>query len=286
MIAMDALILLWFFILGAIIGSFLNVVVYRFNTGKSLNGRSHCLSCGACLLWYELVPVVSYLVQRGSCRSCHARITPRYLCVELLAGLLFLLVAQTFLFDPVLLPLNLGIAALLVVIMVYDLRHTIIPDELVLYLLALAVAYCLWDPIAQAVALPSYGVILGGLIPAAFFGILWAVSSGRWIGLGDAKLAVPLGLIVGASGNIRGSISMLILAFWIGAVVSVGMLALQRALRPTRVPKGGFLFLGRRLTIKSEVPFAPFLICAFFLVHLMRLDAFAISTMLAALFVG
>lgn len=263
---MGAFILVGFFVFGTIIGSFLNVVIYRFNTGKSLSGRSHCLSCGTPLSWYELVPLISYLAQRGACRSCHAHITPRYLAVELLTGLLFLLAAQAFLSDPVLLALNLGIVALLVVITVYDLRHTIIPDTLVLYLLVLAVAYVLWNPLVEATARPFLNALLGSALPAAFFGGLWLVSRGRWIGLGDAKLALPLGLIVG----LWGSVSMLLLSFWIGAIVSVSMLLLQK------VPRGGLLFGGLHLTMKSEVPFAPFLVCAFFLVQFIGVDVFAI----------
>jgi prepilin signal peptidase PulO-like enzyme (type II secretory pathway) len=282
---MDALILLWFFILGTIIGSFLNVVIYRFNTGKSLNGRSHCLSCGGLLSWYELLPVVSYVVQKGACRSCSARITPRYLYVELLTGLLFLFCAHLFLSDPVLLLFNLAITSLLVVILVYDLRHTIIPDELVLYLLVLAIAYTLWDQLLQTITLTSPERILGAVIPAALFGGLWYLSRGRWIGLGDAKLAVPLGLILG----IAGSVSMFMLAFWIGAGVSVSGIVLQKLLhgsfvRNIRRGQISLLFLGGPLTMRSEVPFAPFLICAFFLVHLVHVDAFALIDAAIALF--
>jgi leader peptidase (prepilin peptidase)/N-methyltransferase len=272
-----------FFVLGTIIGSFLNVVIYRFNTGKSLSGRSHCLSCSTRLSWYELVPIFSYLAQRGTCRNCGAHITPRYLYVELLTGLLFLFTAQEFLFDPVLLLLNLGIVSLLVVILMYDILHTIIPDELVVYLFAITVVYCLWDPSTQTVGLPSsrilFDALLGGIILAAFLGGLWLVSHGRWIGLGDAKLAFPLGLILGA----WESISMLMLAFWIGAVVSVSILVVQKMLLK-QVPQRGLLFCGRRLTMRSEVPFAPFLLCAFFLVHLFSLDAFAIINRVTTLF--
>lgn len=270
---MDTVILVWFFLLGTVFGSFFNVVIYRFNTGKSLGGRSHCLSCGKTLSWYELLPVISYLAQRGKCRRCSAHITGRYLAVELFTGALFLLVAQTFFFDPVLLALNLIIVSLLVIIVVYDLRHMIIPDALVLFLLAPAIAYVLWDPFAHALALPPVMAILGALIPAALFAGLWLVSRGAWIGLGDAKLAIPLGLIVGA----WESISMFILSFWIGAVVAVGLLLLQRIFATLKRRRGGQLFLRflkRPLTIKSEVPFAPFLVVAFLLVHFAHTDAF------------
>ena len=272
---MYVVILLWFFICGAVIGSFLNVVIYRFNTGKSINGRSHCLSCGTGLSWYELIPIFSYLLQGGVCRHCRARITRRYLLVEVFTGVLFVFVAVLFLPDLILVLLNLLITSVLVVIMVYDLRHTIIPDKLVAYLLVLALGYILWDSFTHSLLEPLYERALGGIVPAAFLGGLWLISSGRWIGLGDAKLALPLGLIVG----FLGSISMLLFAFWIGAIVSIGILLLQKI---GRVPRVGVLFNGSRLTIKSEVPFAPFLLCSFFLVHLMHLDAFNLVDILIA----
>ncbi len=270
---MEMWILAWFFILGAVFGSFFNVVIYRFNTGKSLGGRSHCLSCGKTLAWYELLPVVSYILQRGKCRHCSAHITARYALVELLTGALFLLVAKIFLLDPVLLVLNLIVVSLLVIIVVYDLRHMIIPDSLVLFLCIPALAMVLWDPLAFSLALPPLGALLGALIPAALFAGLWLVSRGTWIGLGDAKLAVPLGLMLGA----WGSISMFILSFWIGAVIAVGLLLIGRALKSLGRRRGGQLFLRflrRPLTIKSEVPFAPFLVAAFLLVHFAHIDAF------------
>ena len=137
---MGVAVLAWFFVLGTVIGSFLNVVIYRFNTGMSLAGRSRCLSCGTRLSWRELVPIISYLMQRGRCRSCRARVASQYLAVEMLTGVLFALIAHLFLFDTLLLLLNLGIAALLVVTVVYYLRHTIIHDGFVRCLFALSIA--------------------------------------------------------------------------------------------------------------------------------------------------
>ncbi len=265
--AMDMFV--WFFLFGTIIGSFLNVVIYRLNTGRSLNGHSHCLSCGMRLTWYELVPVVSYVYLLGRCRSCGARITSRYLAVELLTGVLFFLSAQAFYPEWVTLILALAISAVLTVIVVYDVRHTIIPDTLVLYLSILTLGFLLWDPLTQGIAFPSLTTLLGGLIPSAFLGTLWLVSRGRWIGFGDVKLAVPLGFLVG----FPESISLLVLAFWIGAVVSVSLLLLQWLFRHSSGARrnGGqrfLLFFVNPLTIQSEVPFAPFLVCAFFLAWL------------------
>ncbi|MBI4086784.1 prepilin peptidase [Candidatus Kaiserbacteria bacterium] len=296
------LFLTFFLLLGVIVGSFLNVVAYRFHTGKSLNGRSHCLSCGGRLSWYELVPIVSYTLQLGACGNCRARISPQYVLVELATGLLFLLVGRLFYTDVPFLVLHLGVVSLLVVITVYDLRHFIIPDELVLYLTALALAIRLWDPIARAVVIIPFDGIVGGLVPAGFFAGLWYISHGRWIGLGDAKLALPLGLVVG----LWGSISVVLFSFWIGAIVSVGLLLVQRISKrgvvfsrrslttasedqgtrsPVSYPSTGVAKHQRCFTMKSEVPFAPFLVCAFLLVAYAGADAFAVvDTVLAYLF--
>ena len=283
---MHVFILTWFFILGAIVGSFLNVVAYRLGSGRSMSGRSHCTSCEAQLRWYELVPMFSYLVQRGRCRKCAASIAVRYLVVEVVTALLFTIAASLFLYDPVLLALALGVISLLVVIGVYDARHTVIPDVLVFYLFIISIVYVSWDSIGQTIMLPGIETLFGGIVSAMFFFVLWYFSNGRWMGLGDAKLAFPLGLMLG----IWGSISMLILSFWIGAVVSVGLLCLQKIhtyLLGTRLSRGQrhLLFLPATLTIKSEVPFAPFLIAAFFLVFFWHVSAFSFLDTIVALFV-
>ena len=119
------------FILGTIIGSFLNVVIYRYNSGRSpLTGRSQCFSCGKILKPSELIPVVSFLVSRGRCTSCGTRISWQYIIVEVLTGIMFVAVfllgksaSETILL--------LAIFSTLLVIAVYDLRHQIIPDGLV-----------------------------------------------------------------------------------------------------------------------------------------------------------
>lgn len=255
--------LLYFFLLGTILGSFLNVVLCRTNTGRSLTGRSHCLSCTASLAWYELIPVFSYLLQRGRCRHCGARISVQYFAVELATGLVYVWVAAVFFGDLVSLVLNLIFATLLLAIAAYDLRHSIIPDRWVCYAAVVALVVVGWEVVATATVLPFVSAILGSVLAAALLGMLWLVSRGRWIGLGDVKLVIPLGFMVG----LWGSLSVLVFAFWIGAVVGVGLLGirwlLERVRGQSRLP---FITLPR--TMKSEVPFAPFLILAFFLVHL------------------
>jgi leader peptidase (prepilin peptidase)/N-methyltransferase len=158
--------------------------------------------------------------------------------------------------------------ALLVIILVYDLYHLIIPDELVVAVSLIAILI-----VCQASAwqistelLPHVYAALGAFL---FYGGLWKVSAGRWIGFGDAKLALPLACILGP----LGTFSFVVFSFWVGASVSVLLLGVQKLLQrgKHRLSKYGF-----SLTMKSEVPFAPFMIIAFLLVALFKLDVLAL----------
>src|SRR5688572_15032179 len=125
-----------FFILGLIIGSFLNVVILRTHTNKSFGGRSACMSCRSTLAWYELIPVISYLGLGGKCRSCKTNISIQYPLVELLSGIIFALIFykfyELFFADPFSFAISYGFYAtffaLLLVVSVYDFKHKIIPD--------------------------------------------------------------------------------------------------------------------------------------------------------------
>jgi leader peptidase (prepilin peptidase) / N-methyltransferase len=258
------------FIFGAVIGSFLNVVIYRLHTGKSINTPSHCLSCGTRLQWYELFPVFSYVFLGGRCRTCGAYVPFRYLFVELLTGFSFLLLWHLMQADLVFFFLNAILAAVLIVIAVYDVRHTIIPDELALAVGAVALVFLGYG--YTLVGDSSFIILnlLGGLGAGFFFFGLWYISKGRWLGLGDAKLALPLGVIAG----FYGVFSMVVLSFWVGAIISLSILAVQHVLKKG---KTSLLFPRHQLTIKSEVPFAPFLIIGFLLVHLFNADIFVIT---------
>jgi prepilin signal peptidase PulO-like enzyme (type II secretory pathway) len=105
---------------------------------------------------------------------------------------------------------------------------------------------------------------LGGVFAFSFYAALWAISRGRWIGFGDAKLAIPLGLLLGAVKTF----SLIVFSFWIGAVLSLVILFYQRL----RCPKSSMVKNGRYFTMKSEIPFAPFLVAAFILVYFFEAD--------------
>lgn len=250
------------FIFGLIIGSFLDVIVCRFHTGKSINGRSRCFSCGHTLSWFELFPFVSYLVLRGKCRSCEGYIPLRLLCTELSTGFLFLYVfLHTGL--SLFLLLFLVLTALLVVTVLYDYRHMIIPNE---FVVAIATIGFLYLVLLVYAGIPLQMLtlhFLSALGASGFYFVLWFMSKGRWIGLGDAKLAFALGLFLYP----LEAFSMVVFSFWIGAGISLSLLALQQLLKrgQKHLP-----FLPFTLTIKSEVPFAPFLIMSFVLVFFER----------------
>lgn len=260
-----ALIVPCVFILGAVIGSFLNVVILRLHTGRSLNDRSHCATCGTALSWYELVPLLSYAALLGRCRSCGARISPQYFLVELATGTAFALVFLAG-FDAVTLILSLLAVSVLIVIAGYDLKHLIIPDEAVALLAALAFALLGYEAWLSEDLWHALEGLLASACAFLFFAGLWYFSGGRWLGFGDAKLAIPLGMLVGLSGVF----SLIVFSFWIGAAVSLCILGIQALVSrgQSRLP-----FLRARLRMKSEVPFAPFLILSFLLVYLYGANA-------------
>jgi len=249
-------------IFGLIIGSFLNVVVLRWGE-KSVGGRSACMSCGRQLQWYEMIPVLSWLALGGKCRTCRMSISIQYPIVEATTGIVFALIGGS--------ALTLGaqlfgcaIAALLIAISVYDLYHTIIPDAWVYAFAVLAlVSQILFSPPGEL----SIWTVIAGPIAALPLFLLWAVSRGNWMGFGDVKLALGMGWLLGP---IYG-IAAIFFGFVIGAVISVGILLplphivkLFSRLGITSLPhaRGGF-------TMKSEIPFGPFLVISTFITWLL-----------------
>ena len=229
------------FIFGLIIGSFLNVVIFRLETEKSIFfARSECPKCGVVLKCNDLIPVLSFLIQKGKCRYCSKKISWQYPVVEIITALLFLFVIlsqQTknlYLLDPSLtfrMTFYLIIICFLIIIFVYDLRHYIIPDKIVFPAIIIGLAYRL----IYISEIGSY--ILSAFIPAIFFLSLILISKGKWMGLGDVKLAFLMGLILGWP-NI---LIAFLIAFFSGAIVGI------------------FLILFGKKGFKSQIPFGPFL---------------------------
>ena len=263
-------------IFGAIVGSFLNVVILRLHTGKSATGRSGCMSCKKQLSWKELFPILSFFALKGRCAHCGSGISQQYWLVEASTAIVFLLVwMQGFSFAYT--GFALVLASLLIVITAYDIRHTIIPNEVVYAFIV--VAFLAQVPLFgtySVVELPTHilFVVLSGLLVAAPLFLLWLFSRGQWMGLGDVKLAVGFGLALGV---FQGLMAVM-WGFIIGALVGVVLLYV-----PKVVKRFSLSPTDRELTMSSEIPFAPFLVFGFFLVFFFDLNLFSLIDQLFAL---
>lgn len=254
-----------FFALGLIIGSFLNVVVFRFNTERSFGGRSGCMICQNKLCWYELIPLISFFALKGKCRNCKAKISIQYPIVELISGLifasLFLKFQDIFFINTLVFSVSYAYHAtmfsILLIIGAYDFKHKIIPDALsfVFGILAFIGLFFFTNYLFYP-HIPSIIEFLSGILLALPFAFLWFISRGTWMGLGDAKLALGLGWLLGFSRLLSG----VILAFWSGAILGLIL-----------------IIFSKKYGIKSEIPFAPFLILGVLVAFLFELHLFSIS---------
>ncbi len=242
------------FAIGLFIGSFLNVAILRLNTGRSVvTGRSACARCARTLEWYELIPVLSFLGLRGKCRTCKQPISFQYPVVELLTAIVFVIT-----YTKVLLPggfntmswltflTALVAASLLIVILIYDVRHKIIPDQVVYPFILLALGAITYRAITVS-SFHWFTALVEGVVVALPFFLLWYFSKGRAMGFGDVKLALGMGWFLGLAAGF----AVFLLSFWIGGIIGLFLIGISR-----------------KYNLKSQVAFGPFLILAFFIVSI------------------
>lgn len=236
------------------IGSFLNVVVYRISVAENLLGRSYCPHCRTQVAWYDNIPLLSIILLRFKCRKCQKKISWQYPLVELGTGIMFLWVGLKF-FNPgdaySLVPTAyyMIMVSFLAVIFVYDVLYMEIPSIVLWPAVGLAVGYNLlvdWIHLGGEGVLGGGGLLgnstysgtLAAFLAFLFFFLLVSLSKEKWMGMGDALLVILLGLLLGWPQILLA----LFLAFAIGAVYGIILIA------------------SRIKSIKSQVPFAPFLI--------------------------
>lgn len=280
---MDLISILFIFIFGTLIGSFINVVALRYNTGQSIvSGGSKCFNCNTPLKWFELFPIISFLYLRGKCRTCQSSISKQYPIVEFLTGIVFVLVALR---QYRLWPLYSGFSdglmysllfflfysfvfSLLLAIGLYDIKHKIIPDGFVYTFIVLSLGKLALFFYCNNFILSTKDLfdLSAPFVLFVFFASMWLFSKGTWMGFGDAKLVFGIGALLGFVSGI----SAVILGFWLGTLWVIVMFLIQKLQKNT----------GQSLSFRSEIPFAPFLIAGAIIIFFTRFDLLNIGDFL------
>ncbi len=225
----SVLIVFWF-IFGTIIGSFLNVVALRSIKGENIvKKRSYCVHCKKTLAWYDLIPLISFIYAGGKCRQCKQKISAQYPIIELCAGLAAAIILTSN--STVGGFLVFASICLLLILAVIDQQTMLLPDKFILILLGIVIVY------AALLNHPIQSTIIALLIGPIFLGIIYLFTKGQGIGLGDVKLMAPIGLLLG----IQGVISTLFIAFIAGGILGIYLLLTKKAGPKTAVSFGPFL---------------------------------------------
>ncbi len=269
------LIFLFFaFALGSVIGSFLNVVIMRGAKDESLQGRSHCDHCDKMLGARELIPLVSFVYQKGRCRNCGIVLSVQYPLIELATGIVFAgviyytLLHAIILWDMALvmtLIILLASASAMIVIVAADLKYHIIPNGATLLLFLLGIAAALGrsglicfsaETICTAVSFNGIALdITASIAFILFFFAIWFLSRGRAMGFGDVKLIGATSLLLG----FPLSLVAFLFSFWLGGLWGI------------------FLLLTRMRGMKSQIAFGPFIIAGAVLAYFFGAQFLAVS---------
>lgn len=287
------------FAIGACVGSFVNVVVARFRVLPIAKARSKCLTCNTQIEKRDLIPIFSFLLLRGRCRNCGGKFSSEYMWVEIFMGVMAVMIWQIAIMSPAVVssvsevlaasqyaPMTtmtvgasagvaaegvivywkviamfvyyLAIFALLAVIALYDLRHKVVPMEFSGVLIVMGILASLYRVLVMG---DSYINLVAGVLVALPFGLIFAISKGRWVGFGDvmvyAGVGWALGLAMGAT--------ILFYSVWIGAVVAILLMMTE----------------SKSYGLKTELPFAPFIVIAAIIVFLTKADILGINDLLS-----
>ncbi|OGM28871.1 hypothetical protein A2801_02830 [Candidatus Woesebacteria bacterium RIFCSPHIGHO2_01_FULL_41_10] len=242
--------LLFILVLGLLIGSFLGAYTYRYPKDIPISkGRSKCPSCKHVIAWYDNIPLVSFILLGGKCRNCKKPISVQYALIESSTAVVFIL--TTLLYPWIVqnigwigslgifgLPLVLFFVTLLLAVFYIDFLHQLIPDSVVFIgIITTLVVFALGTE-------SFYLNLLSGLLAGSFLLMIHIVTAGRGMGLGDVKLALFIGLVLGA--NL--TVIWMLLAFILGATAGI------------------ILLLFKKVKLKERIAFGPFLVVSFFVV--------------------
>jgi leader peptidase (prepilin peptidase)/N-methyltransferase len=236
------------FVLGLVVGSFLNVCIYRLPRRESLNWPgSHCTSCDRPLSAYENIPLVSWLALRGRCRTCHARISAVYPIVELVTGIVFLAAYLLYGLSPLFVA-RAAFAAAMIVLFVIDLRHRILPNAITVPGIVVGFAASFWLPPGWRSAL--LGLAMGGGVLFAIGEVYYRLRGVEGMGMGDVKMLAMIGAFLGWPLMLL----TLILASFAGAIAGGLMMAAGRGSMQEALPFGTFLAVGALVSAVAGDP--------------------------------
>jgi leader peptidase (prepilin peptidase) / N-methyltransferase len=240
------IITLFAFVFGASLGSFANLVADRIRVKSIWGGRSECLTCSKKLTWKELFPIVSYLYQKGKCKFCKTRLSASYLWSEIASGILVAVLINALtiygLSGNDLLIIFLLWSFVITVsmsIIIYDLKHKIVPFEMAAMLLFMGLVFTAYRQIYFEF---SWLDMFSGIIVSMPFLLLYIFSKGKWVGLGDVILYVAFGFLLG----LPMGVTTFFYSIWIGAFVAIMLMFIHR----------------KDYNLKSEMPFTPYIIIA------------------------
>lgn len=231
-----------YFILGAIFGSFLNVIICRVPSGLSIvNPPSHCFGCGKRIKFYDNIPIISYIILGGKCRYCGSKISIRDFFVELCNAVLWLFVAVAFFDNNILLSIIFCFSiSILIIIACIDMDEMYIPDLFVIILAVLGLVVAIFTPFDGYVLGHFIGALIGGGFLLLVYGVGYLIKKTEVLGLGDVKLMAAAGLLLGIKGICVAYVVAIFVAL-IGVIV--------RAI------------ISRKKQLSKKFAFAPYLVC-------------------------
>ncbi len=237
-------ILIFIFIFGLIIGSFLNCLIYRLHKNKSMMGRSFCPKCKKQISWYDNIPILSFLFLNGRCRYCKQKISWQYPLVEFITGILFVIafIVEFSIFqnqDILMLFRNWFIISVMIIVFIYDLKWYLILDIITL---PASLILLIWN---LYLGMNWQNMLISVIIGIGFFLSQFLISRGKWIGGGDIRLGMLMGLSLGWPMILVA----IILAYFIGSIVSILLILFKKKKFSSKIPLGIFLSTATVITL-------------------------------------
>jgi len=246
---MPLFIYVYIFIFGLIIGSFLNCLVWRLHTKEGMWNRSYCPKCKKQIAWYDNLPVLSFIALGGKCRHCKKSISWQYPAVELAAGGLFLAAFMKIFPDSMVLTFSAldflqlfkfwFLISIMIIVFIYDLRWFLILD-----IITLPAAFIIFI-MNVLLGFSWLNLVISGIIGGGFFLVQFVISKGKWIGGGDIRLGLLMGLALGWP-NIAVSIMF---AYFAGSVAGISLIVGKKKKWGSEIPLGVFLSLATVITL-------------------------------------